>query len=237
MGLVAVRIRRRYRHDVSRQFKKSTLIRYSWRTQGLQPLVHPVKPSMPAQKSGLQLNDQGERERSSTVASLFLEHNRVLVGFLFARLKNEQEAKEIAQEAYVKVLELERRPGATHFLRAYLFRVAEHLALDRLRQRRIRSRLDQLDSLDDLFEAATAERVAIAEQELALLNRAVLELPSKCRQAFRMHKLEDRPFSEVAQRMSLTERMVRKHVSRAVVYILLRREGNSPKDAWAQVKS
>jgi RNA polymerase sigma factor (sigma-70 family) len=196
-----------------------------------------VKPSTPSPETEPQTSDRGSDDRASTVAKLFREHNRVLVGFLFARLKNEQEAKEIAQEAYVKVLQLEQKPGAANFMRAYLFRVAEHLAVDRVRQRQIRSRLDRLDSLDDWFEAATAERIAIAEQELALLKRAVLELPERSREAFRLHKLEDRPFAEVAHLMSMTERMVRRHVSRAVVYILLRREGYSPKDAWEQVRS
>lgn len=176
-------------------------------------------------------------DRASTVSRLFREHNRTLVGFLFARLKNEQEAKEIAQEAYVKVLQLERQPGAASFMRSYLFRVAENLAVDRLRQRRSRSRLDQLDSLDDFFQDATAERAAIAKQELDLLRSIVDELPDKCGEAFRLHKLQDIPFPDVARRMSLTERMVRKYVTRALVYIRLRREGVPAALAQEQVKS
>jgi RNA polymerase sigma factor (sigma-70 family) len=176
-------------------------------------------------------------DRAAAVSRLFQQHNRTLVGFLFARLKNEQEAKEIAQEAYVKVLQLEQRPGAASFMRSYLFRVAENLALDRLRQRQSRSRLDQLDSADDLFAEPTAERAAIAGQELAELHCIVAELPHKCRQAFSLHRLEDHSLTEVARQMRLTERMVRKYVTRALVYIHLRRDGVSMTEAQGLIKS
>jgi len=201
--------------------------------------VNPVDPAADVRLSGEleRLEDSGSEDRASTVSRLFREHNRMLVGFLFARLKNEQEAKEIAQEAYVKVLQLEQKTGAASFMRAYLFRVAENLALDRVRQRHNRSRLDRLNTIGDLFEADLTERAAIAGQELALLKAAVAELPDKCGEAFRLHKLEELTFPEVAQQMRLTERMVRRYVARALYYIRLRREGMSAADALEKVTS
>jgi len=172
-------------------------------------------------------------DRASQVAGIFREHNRTLVGFLVTRLRNEQEAKEVAQEAYVRVLQLEPKEGAVSYLRSYLFRTAENLAVDRLRQRRSRERLDRLDSVDDLFDEPMAERTAVAEQELGLLYSCVEELPDRCRQAFTLHKLEDRPFEEVATLMGISERMVRKFIGRALIYIRLRREGYSPAQAKA----
>ena len=92
------------------------------------------------------------------------------------------------------MLQLDRCPGTASFLRHYLFRVAENLAVDRIRQRYSRSRLDQLTSIDDLFPQA-------------------------------------------AGLMQLSERMVRKYITRALIYIRLRREGHSAKDAWNKVQS
>lgn len=171
------------------------------------------------------------------VADIFREHNRTLIGFLVSRLHNKQEAMEVAQEAYVKVLQLEPRQGAVSYLRAYLFRTAENLAVDRVRQRRVRVRLDRLEPVDGWFDDAPAERAAMAEQELALLRRAVAELPDRCREAFRLHKLEDRSFEEVAAIMGVSERMIRKFVSRALIYVRLRREGYSAAQAKVGIKS
>jgi RNA polymerase sigma factor (sigma-70 family) len=182
-------------------------------------------------------DDAGSQTRASALSSLFREHNRTLVRFINARLRNEQEANEIAQEAYVKMLQLDRCPGTASFMRHYLFRVAENLAVDRIRQRYARSRLDQLTSIDDLFQEALAERTVLAGQELALLKAAVAELPEKYREAFRLIKLEDNSFPQVASLMRLSERMVRKYITRALIYIRLRREGYSATDAWNKVQS
>ncbi len=171
-------------------------------------------------------------DRTAAIGRLFREHNRKLVGLLVTRLKNEQEAKEVAQEAYVKLLQLESDPATVSYLRSYLFRIAENLAIDRIRQRHIRAQIDQLESIDAFFDDGHAERAAIAAQELTLLKRAVAELPRTCRDAFCLHKIEDRPIEEVAEVMGLKERMVRRHVRRAIVYICLRCEGHSAEASW-----
>jgi RNA polymerase sigma-70 factor (ECF subfamily) len=111
------------------------------------------------------------------------------------------------------------------------------LAVDRIRQRSARLRLDQLASIDDLFHEALAERAVLADEELALLRAAVAELPEKYREAFRLIKLEDNSFPQAASHMQLSERMVRKYVTRAMIYIRLRRDGNPATDAWQKVQS
>ncbi len=190
-----------------------------------------------SRETRLTSKERATEDRSSAVARLFREHNRMLVGFLFARLKNEQEAKEVAQEAYVKVLRLEEKPGAASFMRSYLFRVAENLAIDRLRQRQSRSRLDQLDVFDELFEDSGTERAVLAQQELALIEAAMAELPEKYRQAFQLVKFEERAFPEVAAMMKISERMARKYVTGTLIYIRLRREGVAGADAWSRMQS
>lgn len=170
--------------------------------------------------------------RADAIVHLFREHNRKLVGLLVTRLKNEQEAMEVAQEAYVKLLQLDDRSGAIGYLRAYLFRIAENLAIDRIRQRRIRGQIDRLEPADDLFAEAHGERAAIAAQELAILKQAVTELPDTCRKIFTLHKLADRSIEDVAALIGLKERMVRRHLRRALVYICLRCEGHSSEESW-----
>jgi RNA polymerase sigma factor (sigma-70 family) len=82
----------------------------------------------------------------AAVSQLFREHNRMLVGYLTTRLRSEQEAKEVAQEAYVRLLQL-HEPGTPSLLRAYLFKTATNLAIDRLRHRRVRQRAEERQEL------------------------------------------------------------------------------------------
>lgn len=158
---------------------------------------------------------------AAQVARLFSEHNRTLIAFLSSRLDSIAEAQEVAQEAYVRLLRLEH-PEQVGFLRAYLFRIASNLAVDRLRQRNARADTAQEEPLVDLFEewlaAPLPERRALAADRLRLVREALRELPRKTSAAFVMHAIEGRGFDAIAQAMQLSERMVRYHVARAMAH-------------------
>ena len=151
------------------------------------------------------------------VVSLYEEHNTALVRFLAVRLHSEEEAKEIAQEAYVKLLGLDEPDAVNHF-RAYLFRVAANLAADRLRQRHRRAELRNIALAGTEATSPLPERVLDAQQELAIVREAVSELPAKCRTAFLLHKIHQIPLTETARRMELSVRMVRLYVARALAH-------------------
>ena len=174
--------------------------------------------------------------RAAEISQLFRDHNRALVLFLTSRLKDMQAAKEVAQEAYVRVLQLEA-PGAVSFLRSYLFKVAANLAIDRLRSQQSRARLDPVESLEDFLDEATPERTVIAREELAFLGSVIAELPAKYQEAFHRHRVEDEPFEDIARRMGLKDRMVRRYVTYTLLYLRLRREGVNAPEAWRRVHS
>lgn len=165
----------------------------------------------------------------AAVSQLFREHNRMLVGYLTGRLRSEQEAKEVAQEAYVRLLQLQESASPS-LLRAYLFKTATNLAIDRLRHRRVRHRAEEQPELFENLRAAQgesndpADRLLEREQADRLLG-FLQELPVKCQQVFFLHRLERVPQREVAARLGFSERMVRRYVTYAMVYCHLRLDG------------
>ena len=162
--------------------------------------------------------DEGDaEEHSALIGRLFNEHNESLVRFLAARLRSRQEAKEVAQEAYVKLLSLDS-PAAVSFLRAFLFKTAANLAYDRIRSRGRHTHAAELGFFDELREVPTPEREIAAQQDLAVLQQLAGELPPKCRRAFLLHRIHGLDFADIAQRMDLSERMVRVYVMRALLY-------------------
>jgi RNA polymerase sigma factor (sigma-70 family) len=169
-----------------------------------------------------------------TVAALFRKHNRSLVSLLAARLHSVEEAKEVAQEAYVKLLQLDR-PGTVSLLQAYLFRTACNLALDRMRQRTARTRLLH-EHAADLFESSSRpeqllEARALVDDELRLLQTSLGELSEKCRRTFLLYRLEGLDQQTLADRVGITERMVRYYISYAMKYCRLRMSGTRPEAA------
>jgi RNA polymerase sigma-70 factor (ECF subfamily) len=176
--------------------------------------------------------DEAESHVESTavaVSELFREHNSVLVGYLRSRLGSLQEAKEIAQEAYVRLLQL-HEPGTPGLLRAYLFKTASNLAIDRLRHRRVRHRSEEQPQLFEELNTTRGESDDPAEQLLAREQADQLlgylqELPIKCQQVMNLHRFEGISQLDVSARLGMSARMVRRYVTYAMVYCHLRLNG------------
>lgn len=163
---------------------------------------------------------------ATRVAALFREHNRALLAFLQCRLGSLADAQELAQEAYVRMLTLEH-PEQIDSLRAFLFRIAANLAVDRLRMRKLR----EAPSMDEVMEPApelhlapVPERHVSAAEQWRELQAALRELPAKTSRAFVLHAIEGRDFETIAQSMKLSARMVRYHVTRALAHCRARVE-------------
>lgn len=160
------------------------------------------------------------------IARLYREHNEALIRFLMSRVGSEQEARDVAQEAYVRVLQLDTR-GATSFLSAYLFKTAANIAIDRVRRRSIKRRADELLSHahEEPPQDIAPEKVIHAREQIQLIERFLEELPLKCRQAFYLHRLHDMSPPDIAERLGIKKRMVHKYLVRAMTHLRARLEG------------
>ena len=165
--------------------------------------------------------DLGPPPTGSRVDALFREHNETLVRFLRGRLPSETDAREAAQEAYVRLLQLEE-PAQPSFLRAYLFKVASNVASDLMRRRQTRLRHDEATEDHAL---AAQERALIAREELVIITRALGELPPRCREAFRLSREEGFSTTEIAARLGVSDRMVRLYLVRSLEHVQTRLGG------------
>jgi RNA polymerase sigma factor (sigma-70 family) len=191
---------------------------------------HPDHPDLPDEPDGLGAPTQG-----ALIRKLFRDNNRALVNFLLTHLPNEQEAREVAQEAYVKLLELDR-PEAISFLRSYLFRTAANLAIDRMRRSARKDRIERLDVFEEWNTDPSVEREVLSAQEVSLVRQAISELESKYQRALVLHRFRDQPVAEIANQLGVTPRMVRTYIARAVLYCKVRLEGRGADAAWMAVK-
>jgi RNA polymerase sigma factor (sigma-70 family) len=157
-----------------------------------------------------------EETRGAAVERIFREHNESLIRFLQTRLPSVQDAREVAQEAYVRLLQLDQ-PQAIGFLRAYLFKTAAHIATDRLRHSQIVRQNQAGGSFDTFYAASPMEKIA-AQEDLDIVNVALDELPPRCREVFLLRRLGSLQTEEVARRAGISGRMVRLYVAQALVH-------------------
>ena len=153
------------------------------------------------------------------LARLVEAHYEELRAFVRRRVGSASAAQEIVQETWVRVASDPPARDPDQPL-AYLYRVAANLAVDRQRRERLEARhlVPGAAPPDRPDSAPGPERTAAAREALAILERAVDELPERCRAAFLLYRGRGLSMRETAAALGITEKTVEKHVARAMVH-------------------
>jgi RNA polymerase sigma factor (sigma-70 family) len=159
---------------------------------------------------------ESKEERARSVERLFREHNEALIRFLQARVGSYQEAREVAQEAYVRLLSLDQH-DAVSYLRAFLFKTAANIAIDRRRRDRTHHQVLELPLFNEFADTLTPERRVASEETLDQLERLIAAMPAKCQQSFVMNQVYGMDVGIVAAELRLSESQVRRYVARALL--------------------
>jgi RNA polymerase sigma-70 factor (ECF subfamily) len=156
---------------------------------------------------------------------LFGELRGELLRFLTARTGDRAEAEDLVQEVWLRVQTADSGPIGNG--RAYLYRVAQNLVLDRVRERRRRERREKdwtdSQSVDIAGEVAdirpNAADQIIEREDAAALAAAIAALPEGAGRAFRLHKLDGLSHAEVAVRLGISRSGVEKHIAVAMTHL------------------
>jgi RNA polymerase sigma-70 factor (ECF subfamily) len=178
----------------------------------------PELPELPGTSGNTRDSFTPSSDCPQALADISRSHHAALVRFLTLRTGSVEDAKEIVQEAYAKMLALDR-PGTISFLAGYLWRIAVNLAIDRGRQRAqheryMRAALPEIEAQD-----FSAEMTVEARERLMIVEQALGNLPARCLEAFTLHVLQGLTFEEVGSEMRISARMAKKHVARALEYL------------------
>ena len=160
---------------------------------------------------------ESDESRATVVERLFREHNEALIRFLRGRVGSHNEALEVAQEAYVRLLSLDQ-PGAVSYLRAFLFKTAANIAIDRRRRHQNFDRVTGGQLFMELAENRTPERQLSGEQTLGRLGALIEAMPPKCRQSFVLNQIHGLDAATIATQLGITDSMVRKYIVRALLH-------------------
>jgi RNA polymerase sigma factor (sigma-70 family) len=140
-----------------------------------------------------------------------------LIHFLRQRLRTPEDANDVAQEAYIRMMQYQNS-RAIRSPSSMLFRIAINVANDLGRAEQVRHAQDRcsVDDLELASDTPSPEREISARQELELLRAAIDELPPKCRQVFLLSRVKRLTYPQIAAHCGISVKMVEKHISRAL---------------------
>ncbi len=140
-----------------------------------------------------------------------------LMQFLSHNWRNEADIADIRQDVYEQVCEAAREelPENT---KAFVFRTARNLIIDRFRHEQVVSieAVPDLEAIELAADVPGPDRTALARSELRRVQAAVDSLPPRCREAIVLGRIEGLPGREIAARMGITEQTVSKHLKQGI---------------------
>ncbi len=157
------------------------------------------------------------QSRTEVFSRLFVERAGALKRYVRRLVRSGDTADEIVQEAFLRAYQHadEDKPAS-----ALLYSVARNLAVDHHR----RERHAHSESLGENLSSSVIpegkseclESWLLAEEQAALLKRAVERLPPQCRAAFALKVFHGCSYREIAQRLGIAEKTVEAHLSRGM---------------------
>ncbi len=153
------------------------------------------------------------------VHELYSHHHRWLYSWLSNKLGCSHQAADLSHDTFVRLLKKQQALNLRE-PRAYLSTIAHSLVVNLWRRRDVeQAYLSALEALPAPV-VSSVEVHAIVIETLMQIDAALKGLPSRVRQAFLLSQLDGLTYKDIAQRLDVSERMVKKYMARAMLHCL-----------------
>jgi RNA polymerase sigma-70 factor, ECF subfamily len=168
-----------------------------------------------------------QQGRELAFRELVRRYERPVFSLVYRMVRDREMAEDLAQDAFVKVLNHIDRYSPEFKFSSWLFKIANNVAIDHLRRRRVTT--ISMDGSPHASSAAEVEATAFdveAEQESALdemearelgtaIERAIGSLRPEYRACIMLRHVEGRSYEEIAATLDLPLGTVKTYIHRA----------------------
>jgi RNA polymerase sigma-70 factor (ECF subfamily) len=127
--------------------------------------------------------------------------------------------EEIVQEVFIKVWEKREILPTIDSVKAYLFVLSKHRALDYLRMV-ARKRLQEISLIHEMKEAnSLLESSSTTEEYSLIIEKVITELPPQQQRVYQLSRYEKLKYEEIAVLMGISKETVKKHMQCALSFL------------------
>jgi RNA polymerase sigma factor (sigma-70 family) len=156
-----------------------------------------------------------ELERTVVVEQLFRHHRTALLKYLTRLLSNSDDAEEVLQETYVRLLRAEHLDHLDEQVSRFLFTIATNLARDRFRQRKSRSEAMHIphELIELVSQQDAPDEIIDWDRGIQLIKQALLDLPPRHRQVFLLHVTQSMSYGTIARHLGISAKTVQRDIA------------------------
>ena len=137
-----------------------------------------------------------------------------LFRFAFRMLGSSEEAKDIVQEALIKVWNGREQMASIQNMEAWCMRITKNLSLDRLRALE-RKQTDSLDGVEVKQEALNPLERTEIDEHMQRIHSLMAALPEKQRQVMHLRDVEGHSYNEICDMLEMDMSQVKVYLFRA----------------------
>jgi RNA polymerase sigma-70 factor (ECF subfamily) len=182
--------------------------------------VEPLEPAATART---------DAEARVFLAALFTKYRGALFRYLAHLVPTTEDAAELVQESYARLLRQNTVSRLEAVARTYLFHTATNLARDHFRRRLSRRASLHLD-IDEqpvIDDSADPQRALAWQQTVGAIKAGIRELPPLTRRVFLLSRFRNKTYPEIAAMLGVSTRTVERKMSEAMD-VLAKRMGEGP---------
>lgn len=151
--------------------------------------------------------------------TLFHKYSEKLYRFSFSLLKNDEDSKEIVQEAFLRIWKKRENIDTSKSFKSFLFSISYHLVVDQLRLR-----LKDREYREFLIKFFEVEKYSLKneldyEEIVVQIRKAVEELPSKRKQIYTLSREVGLSHKEISERLGISVKTVENQITLALKHL------------------
>ncbi|WP_324734552.1 sigma-70 family RNA polymerase sigma factor [Pseudomonas paeninsulae] len=156
-----------------------------------------------------------------TLHDLYRDHSGWLEGWLRRRIGNACDAADLSQDTFLRLLASSQQVADLREPRAYLATVGTRLLANLYKRRSLeQAYLNALAALPEDCAPSPEQRWLLLEA-LQALDELLDGLPSAVRRAFLWSQLEGLGYQQIAERLRVSERTIKRYMAQAYEHCLL----------------
>lgn len=153
-------------------------------------------------------------------AYVFREYYSVLLNYASRLLHDAEEANDVVQDTFCRLYDRRKTLHEGIDLKPYLYKAAYNGCMNALKHRRVEQ--DYIDKeLEEFYFSRVVEtpeaELALQDEELRrAVDRAVQNLPGRCREVFVLSKIEGLSNKEIADKLQISVKTVENQMTTAL---------------------
>lgn len=145
--------------------------------------------------------------------NLFYAHYNNLCRHAYKYVNDREESKDIVQQVFIKFWELKKDSLAGDAAQYYLFTAVRNQCISHLRKKVYHS--SSLEGMDGIFAVEEYQEPNV-QHVAAYVNSAFEGLPAKCSDVFRMSRLKEMSYRQIADALNISVKTVENHMGKAI---------------------